>query len=422
MLSVFSRYAALSACLISILFGTAAIDAASADRRARTAALARFVERALSANPGVQAAAAAAAAEAARSRGAARPLFNPGLEFEYENSDIDTTTLELSQTLDWHDKRGARKSTADAELEAARAGLQSLREQLAGEILAALADLHRALRLKKLAAERVELLQRFVTLHQRRAAAGDIGQTELQLALLALAEARLQYADIATEAVASRTTLSRFTGVVPASPPAFPAAIPTPSLDPEGTEAMATNHPAVREAHLRALAAKRRIRMSDLDRRADPTIGLKGGREDQENLIGLRLEIPLQVRNDFTEQVEAARAEALQAEREAQDTFRNVLTQLQGAHQRLVLTRESLTQWRSQGQPNLKGYATLLERLWQAGEIGSTEYLVQLRQVLDTRIAGEAVQGKAWLAWADWLSAAGRVQEWLGIPRVGGVQ
>ncbi len=422
MISFFSRYAALSACLISILFGTAAIDAASTDHRARTAALARFVERALSANPGVQAAAAAADAEAARSRGAARPLFNPGLEFEYENSDIDATTLEFSQTLDWHDKRGARKSAADAELEAARAGLQSLRERLAGEILAALADLHRALRLKKLAAERVDLLQRFVTLHQRRAAAGDIGQTELQLARLALAEARLQYADAATEAVASHTTLSRFTGAVPASPPAFPAAIPTPSLDPEGTEAMAANHPAVREAHLRALAAERRIRMSDLDRRADPTIGFKGGREDQENLIGLRLEIPLQVRNDFTEQVEAAQAEALQAEREAQDTFRNVLSQLQGAHRRLELTRESLTQWRSQGQPNLKGYATLLERLWKAGEIGSTEYLVQLRQVLDTRIAGEAVQGKAWLAWTDWLSAAGRVQEWLGIPRVGGGQ
>lgn len=422
MFSIFSRPAALSACLVFILFGTAAAYAAPSDDTARTAALAQFVERALAANPRVQAAAAAADAEAARSQGASRPLFNPGLELEYENSDIDLTTLELSQTLDWHDKRSARKSAADAGLEAARAGLQSLREQLTGEILTALADLDRASRLRNLAAERVELLKRFVSLHQRRAAAGDIGQTELQLAHLALAEARLQYADAATEAVESRTALSRLTGAVPASPLAFPAVIPTPSLEPGGTEGMAANHPAVREARLHALAAERRIRMSDLDRRADPTIGIKGGREDRETLIGLRLEIPLQVRNDYSEQVDAARAEALKAEREAQDTFRNVLSQLEGAHRRLVLTRESLTQWRSQGQPSLKGYASLLEKLWKAGEVGTTEYLVQLRQALDTRVAGEALQGKAWLAWADWLSAAGRVQKWLGIRTVGGAQ
>ena len=102
--------------------------------------------------------------------------------------------------------------------------------------------------------------------------------------------------------------------------------------------------------------------------------------------------------------------------------FRNVLSQLEGAHRRLVLTRESLTQWRSQGQSSLKGYASLLEKLWKAGEVGTTEYLVQLRQALDTRVAGEALQGKAWLAWADWLSAAGRVQAWLGIRTAGAVQ
>ncbi len=120
--------------------------------------------------------------------------------------------------------------------------------------------------------------------------------------------------------------------------------------------------------------------------------------------------------------MDASRAEALQAERKAQDRYRNVLSRLEGAHRRLVLTRESLTQWRGLGQPNLKGYASLLERLWKAGEIGTAEYLVQLQQALDTRIAGEAVQGKAWLAWADWISAAGRAQKWLGIRELGGAQ
>lgn len=419
MFYIFLRRAAFPACLVSILFGTAPAYTAPSGDKTPTTALAKFVERALNANPRVQAASAAADAEAARSRGAARPVFNPGLEFEYESSEIDTTTLELSQTLDWHDKRGARKSAADAGLESVRAALRSLREQLAGEILTALADLDRASRLQDLANERIELMKRVVSLHERRAAAGDIGQTELQLTHLALAEARLQHVDIAAEAVESRTALSQLAGTAPVSPPTFPAATPTPSLDPESRERTAANHPAVLEARLRTLAAQRRIRMSDLDRRADPTIGIKGGREDRDTLIGLRLEIPLQVRNDFAEQVDASRAEALQAEREAQDTYRNVLAQLEGAHRRLVLIRKSLTQWQSQGQRHLKGYTSLLEKLWKAGEIGTAEYLVQLQQALDTRIAGEELKGKAWLAWADWLSAAGEVQKWLGIRTTG---
>jgi hypothetical protein len=52
----------------------------------------------------------------------------------------------------------------------------------------------------------------------------------------------------------------------------------------------------MREAQLRA------IRLSERERRADPSIGLRGGRKDQQNLIGLRLEIPLQVRNGFGEE------------------------------------------------------------------------------------------------------------------------
>jgi cobalt-zinc-cadmium efflux system outer membrane protein len=422
MFSAFTRQGLLTACLVFLLPGTEPAFTAPADHTSPSPALTRFVASAVDANPRVQAARATVDAQAARSRGAARPLFNPDLELEYERSEIDTTTLGLSQTLDWHDKRGARESAAEAELEAAHAALQSLREELAGEILTALAELERTARQRDLAAERIVLLQRFAAVHERRAAVGDIGETELQLARLALAEARLRQADADADKVAARTTLAVVIGVLPERPPAFPAVIPAPSTDLEHRERMAAAHPAVQEARLRALAAKRRIHMRDRDRRADPTIGVTGGREDREALIGLRLELPLQVRNDFGEQVEAARAEALQAEREAQDRFRNVLARLDGAHRRLTLMRDALTQWEAQGQPSLEGYAELLEQLWNAGEFGTTDYLVQLRQALDTRIAGAALEGKARFAWVDWLSASGRVQQWLGIQGAGGVR
>ncbi len=422
MFSTSSWPALLSAALIGVLFSTMAAGTPPGVDTQASAALRDFVSRTLQASPSVQASASAVDAQEARSRGAAKSLFNPVVEFEYENSDIDTTTLELQQTLDWHGKRSARKNAGDAALAAARAAHQAQREQLAGEVLMALADLSRALQLEVLAADRVTLLQRFVSLHERRAAVGDIKQTELQLARLALAEARLQHADAAADTLKSHTALSRRVGRLPATLPALPSSPPAPSLEPEDAENMAAMHPAVRLAQLRAQAAKRRISMTDRNRRADPTIAIKGGREDQEALFGLRLEVPLQVRNDFSEEVETAQALSVQAEREAQDRFRDVLYQLKGAHRRLLLTRESLIQWQNHGQPHLKGYMELLDRLWESGEVGSSEYLAQMRQTLDTRIAGELVRAKAWSAWADWLNASGRVQVWLGISSLGDEQ
>lgn len=117
--------------------------------------------------------------------------------------------------------------------------------------------------------------------------------------------------------------------------------------------------------------------------------------------------------------VEAAQAKAVIAERVARNAFRTVLARLEGARRRLDLTHRSLARWHSQGQPNFMDYLTLLEKLWHAGEIGTTDYLLQLRQVQDTRMAGEALRGKAWVAW---LSATGRVQAWLGIQQEGVVQ
>ena len=61
----------------------------------------------------------------------------------------------------------------------------------------------------------------------------------------------------------------------------------------------------MRSARARAQTARAAVRQADLDRRADPTFGIKGGREDEENLIGLRLSIPLQFRNDFGARVDA---------------------------------------------------------------------------------------------------------------------
>ncbi|NOX92559.1 MAG: hypothetical protein GXP18_08965 [Gammaproteobacteria bacterium] len=43
----------------------------------------------------------------ARSDGADRPLHNPSLGLDAERTDINTSIIGLTQTLDWSDKQGA---------------------------------------------------------------------------------------------------------------------------------------------------------------------------------------------------------------------------------------------------------------------------------------------------------------------------
>ena len=58
---------------------------------------------------------------------------------------------------------------------------------------------------------------------------------------------------------------------------------------------------------------------------------------------------------------------------------------------------------------------TLIERLWQTGEINSTDYIVQLKQRIDSQIAGVELKGRAWQAWSEWLRASGQVESWLQL-------
>jgi outer membrane protein, heavy metal efflux system len=51
----------------------------------------------------------------------------------------------------------------------------------------------------------------------------------------------------------------------------------------------------------------------------------------------------------------------------------------------------------------------LLRHLWQAGERGATNFLVQLNQALSTQASAIELRGRAWLAWFRWLTASGQI-------------
>ncbi len=378
-------------------------------------ALAGWVGTVLDTNPRARAAQSALDAAQARERAADQPLYNPELGVEYEDASDVTKTLGLSQAIDFSDKRGARTRVASLERERMAAELAGVRQELAAELLAALADYHTTHELLTLAEQRRALMQRFLALTEQRRQAGDLGQVELDLARLAATESSLQWARLRGMQAQAEQALLAIADRDGTGWPVLPAIPDLARLDDAQLDGLLEQLPAIRAARAQMAMARAAVEVSLRQRRADPTLGLRGGREGEENLLGLSFSIPLNLRNTFTAEVDVANADAIQIEQDAQDRYRRSRARLVATAQRFEIGRTAWDDWLQTGQSSLESQTQLLERLWRAGELSTSDYLVQLKQTLDTRTAAVELRGSLWQAWFEWLAASGKTEFWLGL-------
>ncbi len=408
-MSVFLRKVAAALCAVMLPFYAAFPLAAETERV--PSALTEWVKGALRISPELERAKAVLTAAQARYRAAGQPLYNPELALEAERTDIDTIAAGIDQTLDWSGKREQRSAVAEAELAAAGARLAETRLTLATRLLSALAAYRTADEAAALAQRRVELMQRFAELAERRQQAGDVNLVDLDLARLALSEARLQQSAAHTAVAEAEETLVALLGR-PGPWPELPAKLPAPeAAGHQGVRSL----PAIRAAEAEVLAARERVAVRRLERRPDPTVGLRAGKEDTESLIGLSLSIPLFVRNRYRAEVQAADADLTEAHQAARALVQRAEARREAARRRYRAAFDAWRQWQATGTAALGRQGELLERLWRAGEIGTADYLVQLRQSLDTQEAAAVHRGRAWRAWFQWLEATGRTLDWSGI-------
>ena len=371
------------------------------------------INQALAVNPEMQAAEAAVDAVRAQLAGAGLPLNNPELQLGGERTDTDSYSVGISQTLDWYGKQGAYQQEAQARVEAAQASLQALKLAKTTEMLDAIGRVTTQRRINELAEQRSATLARFSQIARKRQQAGDIPCAELELARLSRAQAVMQQAQSAAELIQSDSDFFTLSGRVFPSDLDLPVAFEFGPMVSTDDDSVVRNHPAVRAALGLAQVARQQIRTADKARKADPTLGLAVGRDNKEDLVGISFSMPLQFRNNFSSAVDSARASALQAEQEAQQAFQTALARLQAARSRYQLIADAWSMWSSQGQGSLRRSVALLERQSRAGEMSTTDYLLQVKQSLDTRIAATELQGERWSAWVEWLSASTSLEDWL---------
>ncbi len=376
-------------------------------------ALSRWVRSTIAENPRLLAERAALEAARGRVEAASRPLFNPELGLDYERTDVDTASVGISQTLDWANKRDARATQATRERQVAVARLQQRWRKLAAELLGGWSRWHAAKAIAEIADRQADLMQRFVALAERRRQAGDLAQVDLDLAHLAASEAEFRRAGATGEKLRARRAIEALTAGRGGPPGLDPATLP-PELPELDVDKLVADLPAIREAMASAAAARAGVELRRRERRADPTVGLRLGKEDSNALGGLSFSIPLNVRNRYRAEVAVAEAEALRARREVAGLRREARARLVAAAAIYGNARATWVAWRQSGAPRLDQRTALLDRLWQAGELRTTDYLVQLKQALETETAAIEQLGRLWQAWTDYLLASGQIEAWLG--------
>ena len=378
-------------------------------------ALIQFVQSVVESNPRVQAARAAVEASGAFRDAASRPLYNPELSIDAENTDVETRTLGISQTLDWGGKRKARTAVAESDRLVVEAEYLAARWDVTVELLDGLAQHQTGAERDALAKSRQQLMDEFAALAQRRFDAGDLAQVELDLARLASTDARIQKATAGAGLAEARQAVRNLTPrSAVAQWPTLPDALPALPKSAEDPQSLVSVLPEVLAARRQVETADAVVELRRRERRPDPTLSLTGGDEDGESLVGVNVTIPLFVRNRFSHEVTAALAERSEAQRLSDDVMQRAYARLVSAAERYELSRGAWGDWASTGQASLTRQTEQLKRLWQAGELSTTDYLVQLTTTLDVQESALDLREALWQAWFEWLWASGQVDAWLG--------
>ena len=382
--------------------------------------LALFLQQLQQNHPRLMASQAELEAARARSRAASRPLYNPELELDGErlglgnNRDkVDTTTLAINQTIDWHNKRAARKNVAYLAQQVSTFEQQNVRQQFIAEVFSALADYQLQRELIQAHQQRLALANQLQTQANQLYKAGDISKLDLEQIRLITTQTQLTLNQAKTALTSKLQALLAITGKQNKNWPSLPYTPPPLQADKLHYETLLASLPSLKAATTRVAQARSLMRLRVREQKADPTVGVRVGAENADKLVGLTLSIPLNIRNNYQAEVDEARAELRRAESQLENQRLQLKARLQAAAQRYQLNRSSWQSWQKVANSSLRKQSHLLLRLWRAGELSTSDYLVQLKQIREAELNTIELKATVWKAWFDWLAVSNRFEQWL---------
>lgn len=336
-----------------------------------------------------------------------QPLYNPEVSTDLERiGEEDNYRAGVSQTIDWWGRRGARQQQASY----LRSGAESLyRQQVldkTAEALAALVEWHAAKRAADVVQAQQQQLNTLLKLVEKRQQAGDLGSVDAELTFLSLSQQLAQVAEVEAALQKTETRVRELLREWSPERSGIPDDFwPSPSGSP--TDKALLNHPDVASAYARWQSLKEKAEVTRRAAKADPTLGFNVGRDGGENVVGLSLSIPLNVRNDFSAETRAAYQAALEAEARFQAVYRKQRFDWQAALAAWQRFDQQYRRWQTLVQGRITNSAELLERQWRSGDLSTTDYLLALNQRAESLRAGIELEKQTRLALTEVLQQSG---------------
>jgi len=367
---------------LSLLFGYSKLVVAVETTQSKP--LIELADIALASHPLMQLAKARFDQAVANSKANSQPLYNPELALDYESNVEDTATIGISQTFDWSDKQGALRQIGEQNLASAQAEFTGVRQAIAADLLNKVNRFQSSKQIADLNAQQMGTLEEFVEIAKRRFSVGDISQIELDLALLAAGEIRMNSAKIQADSFAAKLQLDAFFNFEKMSIPELAISLIKPDI--ESVEGLLQEHPRLLQLRRASNAAKGGIKLAERLARADPTVSLDAGKEGDETIVNLGFSMPLFIRNNFSAQVDSAIANSVAVEQDYLNAYRDVLVAVKSTKKSLDLTLAAYHHWMSQSQAGLQ-----------------------------QRIAATQLKADVFTAWVDYLVASGQIDLWLAL-------
>ncbi len=341
-----------------------------------------------------------------------KPLYNPELGLNFESSASNTISVAYSQTLDWGNAQHQLAKRASLKKQAILLDWQTTRYEIANQLMQTLLSYQIAKQLSALLKEEQVLFKQSYQVAKKRFNAGDLAKVEVDFAGLSLSQANFRVANAIARLNEHKLRLFKLSG----NNVGFNLALPqlkNKSKAELNNPLLIAQLPQIKAASKRVEVAQANINVQKVSNQANPTVGIKLGKEADDTLIGLSVSMALNIRNDYSENVSLASSKVSAAKNAYQVLFLQQSTQLELAAITYTLHKQTWQTWQLTGADTLNQQIKLLETLWTSGELKTTDYLIQLKQTLQTKADALEQKGKMLTSWLNWLNASGETANWL---------
>ena len=341
-----------------------------------------------------------------------QPIYNPELGASYTDKADEEYDVMISQTIDWFDKRSAKSQLGQVNYDLVLLENNLTFESNLSQALLAYIEYTLAKQLLDIANKQEKLLTQLSTDLRRREAAGDVGQTDAEMAYLSLSQnlQQISLTEIRFRRASANLRKSLGNSHISAHPK---ASVWFNDIDQNEESKYYDNGFKIQYAQKQLDESISQSKIAQLNKKINPTIGLGAGRDGDENTILFEISVPLNVRNNFSAEYSAALHKVNQSEfelKEEQRILKNDIYQTLDNYRQL---KKRVLSWQKLIGKRLSNSEKLLNRQWKSGDISTSDYLFALKQRTDTLIANIELDGEMQKAWVEWLIASSQVQSWL---------